>query len=466
MSAELIDVAVFLLAACSVLVAGLITLGAMKPRRAATVRPPLTLEDRRSRAVRWVVVLAWAACTIPSLIQNLTMPRRAGLVAEASVSSPIASLAAYGSVGLLLIYCIFQIVGSKTRPVPQRLVGVCLVIFPWVTAVVSSISAGGNIPVNALALPTAAIALWRLNAKLQDLIPVAWLTGLTATMALAMGVFIPARGLLHGSSGALATADKALLGDTLLAGPFNHSNELGLVLALGFPAILLLRGKRARLLIFALVALALVWSASRGSLAAVAVSMVAVWVLSGFKVGSARASLAFFLAIAAATVVAYIPLTTDTLDAYSDRGQIWRASLEAWAESPAFGNGYSWYGDIGKLANSMTAVSFNGHNLFVHIMVTGGVVLLLVMITLSLRVITVAAAAAKGGELFPFAYLVSFFLVAALEVPTRFRDVDPYLWVCVVPLVVIAMVFRTSPPEEVELSERAEVRQRRVPLKR
>lgn len=95
-------------------------------------------------------------------------------------------------------------------------------------------------------------------------------------------------------------------------------------------------------------------------------------------------------------------------------------------------------------------------------MVTGGVVLLLAVLALSLRVTSAAATAAKGGELFPVAYLVSFFLVAALEVPTRFRDIDPYLWVCVLPLVVIAMVFRASPTEKFKSSERPEVGQRNI----
>jgi O-antigen ligase len=126
----------------------------------------------------------------------------------------------------------------------------------------------------------------------------------------------------------------------------------------------------------------------------------------------------------------------------------WAASLEGWAESPTFGNGYGWYGEIAKFANDLTAVSFNGHNLFVHAMVTGGIVLVIALGLLAWRLIVVATGEAGKGRLFPMAYTLSFFVIAVLEVPTRFRDVDPQSWVSVIPLIIIAMNSRKSVQSE------------------
>lgn len=402
------------------------------------VREALTPDLRASRSIRWIVILAWAACTVPSLIQNLTTGRRANAVADMAASTQSAALAAYGATFLLLVLCASQILTSRVATNGRGVVGVVLILLPWSMSVISSLAAGVALPYNTLALPLVAIALWRLNAKLEDLVPVAWLTGLTATVALLMGLLLPSRGLLHGSSGHLSTADKAIIGDTLLAGPFNHSNQLGVVLALGLPAVLLLSNKKARFWITAATVLALAWSASRGSLVAVAVGIVAVFLVSMFDVAGRRA-LARLVVIACAAVVVYVPLTTDTLAAYSDRGQIWRASLAGWEESPLFGKGYVWYSAMATVRNDLTEVAFNGHNLFVHAAVTGGIALLLALVLLCLRMASVSGSVAGEGKFFAMAYSVGFFAIAVLEVPSRFRDLDPTAWVSLLPLAVLLM---------------------------
>lgn len=418
-------------------------------------------EGRAKRAIRWIIVLAWAASTIPGIIQNSSNARRASAVIEGGSATQLSSLAAYGTALLLIVVCVAQICTAKTVAQGRRFTGVALVLLPWVIAILSSVITGSSIPYNAVALPTAALALWRLNAKIDDLVPVAWLTGLTATIAVAMGVLLPSRGLLHGESGNLSTADKAIIGDTLLAGPFNHSNQLGVVLALGLPAILLLTSKSAKFWLFSVTVLAMAWSASRGSLTAAGIAVGIVLCVGLFRSGPTRRGWARLSVLACAGAVAYVPLTTDTLAAFSDRGQIWAASIEAWAEAPTFGNGYSWYGEIAKFANNLTAVAFNGHNLFVHSLVTGGVVLVFVLSLLALRLTSVAAWEADKGNLFALAYAVSFFIIAVLEVPTRFRDIDPLSWVAVVPLIVIAMQAKLDTKGPSPLAARASLQRLR-----
>lgn len=433
-------------AIAAALILTLIILGTMK-RPPWKLAEPLTTEVNAKRAVHWIIILAWAASTVPSLIQNLTTARRANAVVDAAASTQFAALAAYGTAALLILFCLFQIVVSKTAGRGRAFIGVLLILLPWAVAMISSLIAGANIPYNSFALPIAAVALWRLNATFADLAPAAWLTGLTAVIALAMGILVPARGLLHGSSGLVSEADKAVIGDTLLSGPFNHPNQLGVVLALGIPAVFLLRHKPARFWIFALTCVALAWSASRGSLAAVSCVMVAAWFVTRFKTPRARKFWAFVSTAVAAAVVAHIPLTTEAFEAFSDRGQIWAASIAAWRESPVWGNGYTWYSDVAKVANDLTSVAFNGHNLYVHALVTGGVALVIVLVLVALKMVAASASAAGQGITFPLAYTISFFLIAVLEVPTRFRDIDPQSWVALLPLVVLAMWNRETPPD-------------------
>lgn len=406
----------------------------------------LTPETRATRSIRWVIVLAWGASTLPSLVHNLTTSRRANAVVEVASYSTLTSMVAYGTAIALTLYCLAQIMTSKVVTDGHRFVGVSLVLLPWVLAIGSSVINRTNIPYHAIALPIMAVALWRLNAKIRDLVPVAWLTGLTSVIALTMGAVLPSLGLLHGSSGEVSTADKAIIGDTLLAGPFNHSNQLGVILALGLPAVFLLRNRKISVWITLATVVALAWSASRGSLAAVGVMLLGVLLVSRVKSAPARRSWASLCIIPCAAIVVYIPLTTEALNAYSFRGQIWLASLGAWSESPTFGNGYGWFGEIGRVRNSLTAVAFNGHNLFVHSLVTGGVVLLIALALLSVRLLAVARAQASEGQFFGMAYAMTFFVIAALEVPTRFRDVDPLSWVALVPLLVISMQTAAKKP--------------------
>lgn len=446
MSASWIDAGMIAAPVAAALILTLIILGTRKrPPRKLVERP--TTEVNAKRAVRWIIILAWAASTVPSLIQNLTTARRANAVVDAAASTQFAALAAYGTAALLILFCLLQIIVSKTPGRGRAFIGVLLILLPWAVAMISSLGLGANIPYNSFALPIAAVALWRLNATLADLAPVAWLTGLTAVIALVMGVLVPARGLLHGSSGVVSEADKAIIGDALLSGPFNHPNQLGVVLALGLPAIFLLERGPVRFWIFAVTCVALAWSASRGSLAAVGCVMIAIWFVTRFKTSQARKFWAFVSTVLAAAVVAYIPLTTEAFEAFSDRGQIWAASVAAWSESPVWGNGYTWYSDVAKVANELTSVAFNGHNLYVHALVTGGVALVIVLVLVALKMVGASASAAGEGITFPLAYTICFFVIAVLEVPTRFRDIDPQSWVALLPLVVLAMWKHETPPD-------------------
>lgn len=446
MSADSLDTMLVITAiGASVVLALIFLVGMKRPRQRR--RQVLAPEASANSGVRWIIIFAWAASTLPSLIQNLTTTRRANAVVDVAASTGLSTMAAYLTAALLIALCLWQLLTAKVATDTLGLLGVGLLLAPWMIAMLSSAESGSNIPFNALALPAVAFALWRLNAKLQDLTAVAWLTGCTAAIALVMGLLAPTRGLLHGSSGYVSTADKAIIGDTLLAGPFNHSNQLGVILALGLPAILLLHRRSDRFWIFAVTVLALAWSASRGSLLAVGVFLVACWWVTRFKNASPRRFWSFVVVVPSLAAVAYVPLVTDDLSAFSDRGQIWAASMAAWAESPSSGNGYAWYSEIAKVANDLTAVAFNGHNLFVHALATGGVLLLVALVLLCWRLVSVSIAEAGVGNIFPLAYTVCFGVLAILEVPTRFRDVDPQSWVAVLPVVIIAMWKRVAPPE-------------------
>lgn len=165
---------------------------------------------------------------------------------------------------------------------------------------------------------------------------------------------------------------KGILPGGILAGPYSHSNALGLSLALGLPFIVTQLRGFTRLLGLGITVLALVWSASRMSL----VSSVAILILA-IVVGWARANLAralltiaSFLALA---VMVVLPRVVEDPDLFTNRGLIWMTSREYGWDSWLFGHGNSAYTTINQLTTQMGFLSTTGHNASITFWVTGGI---------------------------------------------------------------------------------------------
>jgi len=296
----------------------------------------------------------------------------------------------------------------------------------------------GMPPIHAAAYPAVVLALYAFSATIPDLKILAPMIGLVAAGSITLGLVAPAKGLMAGASGALTDSEKANFGTTLLAGFYNHPNVLGVILALGAPAVLLAQSSRVRWTLIGIVGVAVLWSGSRTALAATLAALAAV-LIAKLLSSPLRGKWAAVALMAAAATMVTIPLMTTDAHALSSRGRIWIGSLAAWRENPVFGNGQAWYSEISKVRNDLIDIAFHGHNMLVNSLATGG---LLTAVTVGILLLVASRSAAywaRKGQFYPLAYMVAFFVTGATEVATKFRDIDPIFWVAVVPLVVIAI---------------------------
>jgi O-antigen ligase len=160
----------------------------------------------------------------------------------------------------------------------------------------------------------------------------------------------------------------------------------------------------------------------------------------------------------AGTVVAVLPFTATTNEAYTNRGYIWRMSLQAWSRDPLFGLGSNWYQAIGKYANLLPSTAFHGHNQVIQTLVVGGIVNLVLVVVMVLVLVVRASRWTRVPVLYPAVFLVMLFVSCALEVSFGFVDRGFLLSVTVIPVAFIA--FATEPLPAGPVSEPARPRPR------
>ena len=210
-------------------------------------------------------------------------------------------------------------------------------------------------------------------------------------------------------------------------------------MAIGIVAAAFIPRRAIRLALIAATALAVLWTSSRSSLFALAIAAIIATLvrltargLRGWVVGGVLAALA--------AVVVALPLTATTNEAFTNRGYIWRASLQAWAVDPWFGLGSQWYAQSARYANNIGSTAYHGHNIFVQLLVLGGIVN---VVLVALLVATVAFAAVTrmvNGEGAAPAVLVAAILVSgSLEVSLSFVHLSSLLPVTAVPIGVVVL---------------------------
>ena len=255
---------------------------------------------------------------------------------------------------------------------------------------------------------------------------------------------MPAQGTLRSVTGEVITENKTLLPLGIFVGIFTHGNNVGQFLVLGLPAVAMIRRTVPRILGCAVVGLALVWCAFRAALATVAVLGVAMALLSLLPAARRGALIRVVLVVAFAVVVA-VPLLTDNPVAFNDRGGIWGGSLQAWPVEPLFGWGSQYYIAIAESTENLGGTAYHGHNQFVQLLITGGLVLLALVAVLIVSAIEVVARRAEQSGLFGAAFLLALAGVCILEPSMVFVDNYFLFPVFVVPLGVILLGHLESP---------------------
>jgi O-antigen ligase len=419
----------------------------LAPETLAPGRPPLRRHVRRpgssprpegSTAARLVVVLTAAYVVAPRLVQTVTAPKHRSAVGSDDLpSSALAAATGTGLFLLLVLLCGAQVLtrlGRLPRDGHGRLV---VALAPWVLVVLRDVAAGNAPQRTALLYPLLLVTVWFLQPRFADLAPLGLLVGALALLSLAMGALTPDLGLYRSVSGELVQPEKLLLPWGVLVGPMTNGNNLGQLLSLGLPAVLLLRGRwplrLTALAIAGAVLVALLWTGSRSSMlasgGAVLIALTLVLLPRGLRVAVAGAAL-----FAAAAAVVLLPLVVTAPSAFTNRGQIWALSLAAVESSPFTGHGSGYYGEVGRLVNPLPSTAYHGHNEFVQVLVTGGVAYLAVLGALVVVAAVRSIRLLRSGVLFGVAYLFTLFLSCTLEVSFGVVDRGFLLAVTALPL--------------------------------
>lgn len=396
-----------------------------------------------------LILLVWSVVSLPRLLQTFTTTKFRGTVAEQVPSSHLAALVerllSVGTLGL----CLFVIaIGLGDLPSTKRR-SLVLLLAPWVYLVIRDLYLG-RVPqrLSQVLYPALVLAIWVLRPRLRSLFTLGYLTGLTALLSISIALALPDKGLYRSVAGGLVAPDKEILPFGIVIGFFTDGNNLGQALLLGLPTVLLLPRRFTRWVLFTLTAVTVVATSSRSSIVGVAVVGCGS-VLLRPAAPAVRAAVSRLILLTLGTAVVLLPVLTHDVGAFTNRGNIWRYSLEQWASDPIFGLGWAWYSSIAQYVNPLGPYAFHGHNQLVQTLVAGGLINLLLVGLLLLNASARAARWAARDQRMPTLFLAALLTSGLLEVP--FGLLDRSFLQAVVYLPLTFLVFAAETPETAEV---------------
>lgn len=338
----------------------------LRPKSPSATGDYSTPSDRSFDALLWSL---WAVTVLPGAVALLQRGRPATTAPGQAITSPLADVVTDLTISAVVVAALAYLASSRARPAP--LVGLAALWAPWGAVALSTVLNGQS-----LAKPTfyaylvVTFVVWlRPPAFAAVRRQLARVTLATAALSVGMALLPGAPGLMPAAGASLVSEqdDKAIIGDRLLAGPFNHGNELGIALALGTVFVFSSRSWRARCG-QAIFVVSLLWSASRTSLLAAGLTVLVLLVLARGWIR--RTGL---IATTLWIVVIVLPLQTTDPESFTTRGRIWLASRSFWNRHELLGGGRDFYQLTLENVNQFGRWAFHGHNIFINAMTVGGV---------------------------------------------------------------------------------------------
>lgn len=444
--------------------------GAAAPARTPAPAPGVSVRDRslvrrharrgpdRLDAATALLVLAWSTVVLPRLVQTLTAAKYRSTLEDAAPVSAIALRLDQGLTAALILASVL-IVAQRLDALPtRRRAALVVLLAPWAYLVLRDVYAG-TLPLHQaqLVYPAVITALWALQPRLQSLSVLGYLTAATAMVSILLAVAVPDKGLYRAATGDLISPAKEILPWGVLVGPFTDGNNLGQFLVLGFPALLFVARRWLRLLLASCTGFALLWTASRSSLAALVVALLAGLCLVRAP-AKLRRAVAAGLLLGLTGVGVVVPIMASSDGAFTNRGILWSDSFQAWSRQPTFGLGSTWYAEIAPSVNGLGGYAFHAHNQFVQTLVVGGLLNVVLVGVLYGAVTRDAARWAASGSLYPAVSFATFLVSGTLEVPLGFVDRDFLLAVTYLPVAftvfAVAHVDPRSRPSEAPAASR------------
>jgi hypothetical protein len=397
--------------------------------------------ERRASAL---LALLWSWVVLPRVVESLVAPKHrrsagidyGGYTAIAATTQSLLRLMVFG-------FCALVIAGAladdRRRPVGP----LAVFLAPWAFLAIRDLYAGQALSVEAWLYPAVTVALWALRPRVGCLRILAHLTAIAALTSIAMALLKPSSALFRLVDGTVIVEEKQIISSGMLTGFLTQPNNLGQFVALGLPAVFLLRPVRVRVVYAALGIFTVVWTASRSSLYAIAITCVAALLVVVFPAATRRVIGGITIA-ATFSVVAALPFLTRSMTEYSGRGLIWQSSLPAWHQQLWLGQGAGWYREIAATSSSIMSTAFHGHNQFVQILVTGGMVYAVLAAALLVAAARGALRQVDAGSLFGVLFMVALAGTCLLEVSLAVVDNMTMLPVVLVPLAVLAFADRST----------------------
>lgn len=420
-------------------------------RRSPRLGPiPLPHDDGLWRGPDTVVVVGvWLMVTIQQLAVSLSRPKMYVPLTEGGQEIPgwASAVATTTNAGIVLLA--FAVGLWQLRRAPWRRWPVLvLALAPWCVVVGRLMMLGRPPGAVALVLPAIIMALWFARPRLAVVEVLGHLTIATATISVLMGTFLPDAGRYARAAGAGQEKPIGPFGE--LAGPMLSGNDLGLVLVVGLAAVWTVRRPLLRWGGTAMVVLAITWSASRTAFGALVVLVVVALALrlgrawagrreprAGPSSGRGVRWLAAGSLLVLAALGTVLPLLVHTPEALNNRGRLWAFTVERFGQEPLLGWGTDIFKVLATGTENLGGHASHAHNLMAHVLVTGGVVLVLVLGALLVAVAVRAVRQAGHGWWWATLFLAAFLAVAILEVPFVPTDrIRQYPFVAV-PLLVI-----------------------------
>lgn len=325
----------------------------------------------------WVAVAVWLRMFLPGLLNYVEVPHTAAMIGIAATRTANSVLAAWVTTVLLAAVCVACLIWPRRDRVRTKPVRVLICILVPLLAFVQAFFIGAQTPIGVLEFVLTALilaAVWATAPTYPEVAVVGYLGAFSVLSSIALAVINPEHAAFVDMWGYTAST-KAIIGDAQIAGIFGHSNTLGMVSVLSLAAIFAGRRSWLRHILVAVCLLGVLLSASRTALLTVVV--LAVYWAKSKMIRHNRAELSALILIPVIVVVV-LPLLSNAPSAFTNRGLIWSGALDAARESWFIGLGSNWFSEVLLNSGALGPEAVSGHNLFVHVLATAGIIGLIV----------------------------------------------------------------------------------------
>ncbi|WLP87113.1 O-antigen ligase family protein [Corynebacterium stationis] len=273
--------------------------------------------------------------------------------------------------------------------------------------------------------------VWSLNPMIEWFRIIALFGSFVAIASVLMSYLTPHVAFMVTELGNLQGAYKSSSGRGLLAGPFDNSNTLGIILATTLPFVFLWKTFLQRLIIIVPILVALWMTFSRTSLIAALVVLVLGIILLDKRVSQRiKGGVALASIVGIGTLQVILPFMISDPTFFTGRGSVWMADSAAWRRHPWFGNGEEWHvGQDGIQSGIIYFGQTSSHNTALGWLTFGGIVYFLCCVSVTILLIRISWSYLLTSQCVPILFVVATMIVGISESHWHVFSTSPLFFV-------------------------------------